>query len=83
MVAYEKWSLGESWLYQAFLICYLSAEGNIHGYEQEHGILGDISGDYMNAPLQNGRPVEFYVKESSKTNGKDLLLQHIPAHLLE
>ncbi|KAL9979520.1 hypothetical protein ACROYT_G017195 [Oculina patagonica] len=43
--------------------------GNIHGYEQEHGILGDISNDYINAPLQNGRPVEFYVKESSKTNG--------------
>ncbi|CAH3194372.1 unnamed protein product [Porites evermanni] len=43
--------------------------GNIHGYEQEHGILGDISIDYINSPLQSGKSVNIYIKESNKTNG--------------
>ena len=49
---------------------FFHSEGNIQGYKQEHGILGDITKDYINAPLQNRRPVTFFINESSKRRGK-------------
>ncbi|XP_066019992.1 uncharacterized protein [Pocillopora verrucosa] len=44
-------------------------KGDIQGHKQETGILGDIDHDFIEAPLQSGKPIEFYIKECNKTKG--------------
>ncbi|XP_022790075.1 uncharacterized protein LOC111329605 [Stylophora pistillata] len=43
--------------------------GDIQGHKQETGILGDIDQDFIKAPLQNGKPINFCIEECNETNG--------------
>ncbi|PFX25978.1 CWF19-like protein 1 [Stylophora pistillata] len=42
--------------------------GDIQGHKQETGILGDIDQDFIKAPLQNGKPINFCIEECNETN---------------